>query len=94
MFCQELSGLMDRVVINKTNIQGKFDLRFEFAPDQTTPALLPGGNYPLAAGPLEASLPGPSIFTAIQEQTGLKLEPAKGPREFLVIDDIQRPLEN
>jgi uncharacterized protein (TIGR03435 family) len=93
--CQELSQFMDRVVLNKTNIQGKFDLHFEFAPDQTTPALLPGGAFALPTGaPLEASVPGPSIFTAIQEQTGLKLEPAKGPRDVLVIDSVERPSEN
>jgi uncharacterized protein (TIGR03435 family) len=36
---------------------------------------------------------GPSISTAIQEQLGLKLESARGPVEFLVIDDVQRPTE-
>ena len=88
---------LDRIVINKTGIAGKFDFRMEFAPDETTAGL---NRLRTADGPpVTPSAPsdppgGPSIFTAIQEQLGLKLEASKGPREFLVIDHIEKPSEN
>ncbi len=89
-----LTGALDRPVLDKTGITGKFDFHLVFAPDQSTPVFLPGGD--MANNPVVPSddPAGPSIFTAIQEQLGLKLEPAKGPREFLVIDHVERPSEN
>ena len=80
---------LDRIVINRTAIAGKFDFHLEFAPDETTPT---GRNPP---GFVPSSEPaGPSIFTAVQEQLGLKLDPAKGPGEFLVIAQVEKPKEN
>ncbi len=88
-----LIGVVDRPVIDKTGIAGKFNFHLEFAPDNATPAFLPGGE--LDHGQVGPSDPvGPSIFSAIQEQLGLKLVPAKGPREFLVIDHVERPSGN
>jgi uncharacterized protein (TIGR03435 family) len=88
---------LDRIVINKTGIKGTFDFHMEFAPGDETPEL----KTWLAAGPQTDGSPtssdpsgGPSIFTAIQKQLGLKLESAKGPREFIVIDRVERPPEN
>jgi uncharacterized protein (TIGR03435 family) len=81
-----LSAGLDRPVINRTGIIGTFDLRLEFVRDQTTAGLLPG----IATDPAD----GTSIFTAIQEQLGLKLESTKGPGELLVIDGVERPSEN
>jgi len=71
-------GTVGRPVINKTGITGRFDIHLEFTPDRNA-------DKPDA---------GPSIFTALQEQLGLKLIPAKGPGEFLVIDHVERPSEN
>ena len=91
-----LNGPLDRPVIDKTGITGRFDFHLEYAPDQATPLFLPvfrpGGDNPAAPSDPAG---GPSIFTAIQEQLGLKLgKAAKGPGEFLIIDSVQRPSEN
>ena len=99
-FASGLTRVLDRPVIDKTGLQGLFDFRVEFSPDQTTPAFMPGGiikgQGPTASLPIgDAPEPtGPSYVTAIQEQLGLKLQPAKGPGDFLVIDSIERPSEN
>jgi len=90
-----LSRNLDRPVVDKTGLTGLYDFDLEFARDPSLagpppPPPPPGG---LPAEP--ANQPsGPSIFTAVQQQLGLKLEPAKGPREVLVIDSVERPSEN
>ncbi len=70
-----------------------FDFHLEFAADDTTPRFLPGGDMadPAAAASDPA---GASVFAAVQEQFGLKLQPSKGPREFLVIDRVERPSQD
>jgi bla regulator protein BlaR1 len=91
-FADNLSLLMDRPVIDKTGLTGMFDLYAEFIPDESTPGLL--GRKFFAAPDGTPSEPGPSMIAALQQQLGLKLEPAKGPREFLIIDHVERPSEN
>jgi uncharacterized protein (TIGR03435 family) len=87
--------VLDRPVIDKTGITGMFDFHLEFAPDETTagvasPFAPVGGPQ---GGPSDPA-GGPSIFTALQNQLGLKLESAKASGEFLVIDHVERPSEN
>jgi bla regulator protein blaR1 len=89
------SELGGRLVIDQTGIQGKYDFTLEFAPERPEP--LPGtaGAPPMGMkGPPPPDPNAPSIFTAIQQQLGLKLEPQKGPVEVLVIDHIEKPSEN
>ncbi len=76
-----LSQPAERPVVDKTGLTGKYDVKLEMM--QQGP--------PAADGTLD---PGPSIFTVVQEQLGLKLEPAKDEVETLVIDHIERPSEN
>jgi len=87
-FSKRLTFRLDRPVIDKTGVTGLFDFHLEFAPDMSTPQLL---GQP--ADPSEPAA-GQSIFTAIQKQLGLRLESAKGPREFLVVDSAEKPSEN
>jgi uncharacterized protein (TIGR03435 family) len=88
-FANLLSQRLDRVVIDKTNLNGRFDIRLQWTPDLEDNPLSPAGDLlPPASGD------APSIFVAIQEQLGLKLEAAKGPVEFLVIDHVEKPSEN
>jgi uncharacterized protein (TIGR03435 family) len=90
-FSHLLSLVLDRPVIDKTGLSTKFDLHLEFAIDQSTPRFQIGGD--LARMAQAGSDSAASIFTAVQ-QLGLKLVPARGPREIIVIDSIQRPSAN
>ena len=65
------------------------DLDLAFSPDQLPPLGPPGARPGPDETPIDPSLP--SIFTAIQEQLGLKLESTKGPVQILVIDRAERP---
>lgn len=88
-------ALGGRLVADKTGLTGKYDFTLQFVPEREMP--MPGTNDrpPM---PANAPSPGdpnaPSIFTAIQEQLGLKLEPAKGAVQTLVIENIEKPSEN
>ena len=85
---------LGRLVIDQTGLKGNYDWTLKWTPDQGVAMFKgPGGGEPSAdARPADSS--GPSIFTALEEQLGLKLEPRKGPIETLVIDSIERPSEN
>ena len=85
ILADRLADVVGRVVVNDTGMTGQFDMRLKWTPDDQPPPMLNGAPDPNAP---------PNIFTAIQEQLGLKLEPAKGPVPVLVIDQIERPSEN
>ena len=91
-----LSQQVGRDVLDQTGLKGNYDFMLKWTPEPGEGMMLAGpeGANPGAesAPPPESS--GPSIFTAIQEQLGLKLEPAKGPVEVLVIDHVEKPSEN
>jgi len=90
-----LSNLLGRTVIDKTGFTGTFDVDLQFAPDQALAVLPPPGPPGAPGATAPATDPaGPSIFTAIQEQLGLKLDSGKGPVEVLVIDSVEKPTEN
>lgn len=93
-----LSELSDvgRPVIDETGLQGSYYIEFQWARN-TNPVRPPGGPEDGGSGTggmTVAETAGPSIFTALQEQLGLKLVPTKGPVEIVVIDHIERPSPN
>ncbi|HLK63541.1 MAG TPA: M56 family metallopeptidase [Bryobacteraceae bacterium] len=92
-FSKVLRQVLDRPVIDKTGIAGRFDIRVEFSREETKMAGMP---LMRDGAPAQATEPTgtPLIFTALQEQLGLRLEPVKGPVDVFVIDHIERPAEN
>ncbi len=91
MLANVLSNQLRRSVQDETGLKGVFDFELEWEPD--TDAQSAGVDD--ASAPSADTRTGPSIFTAIEEQLGLKLEPRKGPVEVIVIDHIEStPTEN
>jgi uncharacterized protein (TIGR03435 family) len=88
-FANVLSGNVGRPVIDKTGLAGNFDIELNF--DPASAAKAPPGA-PLGPAPVDDTKP--SIFTALQEQLGLKLEPTRGPIDVLVVDQAERPTPN
>jgi uncharacterized protein (TIGR03435 family) len=78
-FAEFLARKLDRLVVDETSLSGVFEIVLDAAP------------YSLDGSPDAA---GPSVFTALQEQLGLKLEARKAPVEILVVDRAERPSEN
>lgn len=90
-----LSNGLGRSVIDNTGLTGKYDFELNWTPDPGQPAAAPFGPLPPGVQlPPPPDPNGPSIFTALQEQLGLRLESQKGPVEMVVIDRVERPSEN
>jgi uncharacterized protein (TIGR03435 family) len=79
-FAEELSHWLKRPVIDKTGVTSEFDVELKWNLDETAATPTPDID--------------PSIFTAVQDRLGLKLESTKGPVEVLVIESVRRPSEN
>jgi uncharacterized protein (TIGR03435 family) len=79
-------AILDRPVVNRTGLSGRYDFDLEWAPDETQF----GGDVPVAP----ADAPSAPLFTAIQEQLGLKLEATRGPVSALIVDSAEPPSAN
>jgi uncharacterized protein (TIGR03435 family) len=77
-----LSRTIRRPVVDRTNLTGPFDFDLMFLPESPTPS------------PVPVPADAPSIFTAVQEQLGLKLDPRRVPTDVIVIDNVERPTDN
>jgi uncharacterized protein (TIGR03435 family) len=85
----DLARVVSRVVLNRTGLTGTFDLDLQWT--DLTVLLQPGGSVPDARPPADNPT---SIYTALQEQLGLKLDSQKGPVDVLVIDRAEKPTDN
>lgn len=88
-----LSLRLGRDIVDRTAITGKFRIQLRFAPDPST-ALADALPADGRGSPAPTADFGPDIFTALQEQLGLKLESSRGPVGLLIIDHVERPSEN
>ena len=86
-FVRNLGAATGRIVVDKTGLTGAFDLDLQWTPDPGTPgaAQLPERG---------AKVDGTSLFAAMQEQLGLRLEAQRAAVPVLVIDSAERPIEN
>jgi uncharacterized protein (TIGR03435 family) len=87
---------LGRPVSDRTGLTGKYNFSLQWTPDVNQAPMLkrPDGGWQPSGSGVSPEFSGPSIFTAIQEQLGLKLEPEKGPVQILVIDHVEKPSEN
>jgi bla regulator protein blaR1 len=87
-FAHFLSFNTDRVVLDRTGLTGPFELELEWTPEALQPPRLIGSDGRAGASDLD---PLPSLFTAVQEELGLKLESARGRVDVMVIEHAERP---
>ena len=88
---QTLSQIVGRPILDRTGLNGKYDFQLTWTPDESS------ANGPLGgpASPLTAADPdSPNIYTALQEQLGLKLDSSKGPVQVIVLDHVEKPSAN
>jgi uncharacterized protein (TIGR03435 family) len=84
-----VAGALDRIVLDRTDLVGVFDVDLQWSPESMRMAL--SAN---ALSDVTSLSDGPSLFRAVQEQLGLKLEPRDEPMEAVIVDHIERPTPN
>ena len=95
MLTGTLANQIGRPVIDRTGLKGNYDFKLEWTPDPGQSGGPFGGAPPPGVdAPPPPDPNGPSVFTALQEQLGLRLESQKGPVEMIVIDRVEKPSEN
>jgi uncharacterized protein (TIGR03435 family) len=89
-----LSDQLGRTVVDKTGLKGNYDFKLDWTPDDAGSAVPKNGSSAPGDNAAAPGAGGPSLFTALEEQLGLKLEATKGPVDVVVIDQLQQPTAN
>jgi uncharacterized protein (TIGR03435 family) len=90
---QTLSPQVGRIVIDKTELTGNYDFELTYTPEGLGSVFPGGGGGPLLNGaPAPVDPNTPNLFTALQEQLGLKLDSQRGPVDVIVIDSVEQPV--
>jgi uncharacterized protein (TIGR03435 family) len=87
------SGVMDKPVVDQTELTDRYDFQLKWTPDDSQFAQFRGTGAKIPPPSDDPNAP-PSLYTAIQEQLGLKMGPAKAPDDVIVIDHAEKPSEN
>jgi uncharacterized protein (TIGR03435 family) len=83
-----LAGRVGRPVVDSTGLTARYDIKLEWTPDQAAPS-------PVGAEDRQPAEPGPSIFTALNDQLGLRLQAQKVPVDVVIVDHVEKtPTEN
>jgi uncharacterized protein (TIGR03435 family) len=89
-----LSGFLGRTVLDKTGLKAQYDLKLEWVPDENQIAMFQAMGVPEGNGAPPPDWQGPTLFTALEEQLGLKLDSQKGPVEMFMIERVEKPSDN
>jgi uncharacterized protein (TIGR03435 family) len=87
------SGVMDKPVVDETELKDKYDFQLKWTPDDSQFAQFRGTGA-VVPPPSDDPKAPPNLYTAMQEQLGLKMGPAKLPDDVIVIDHVEKPSEN
>jgi uncharacterized protein (TIGR03435 family) len=89
-----LSSQLGRTVVDKTGLKGEYDYKLDWTPDDAASVMTKGGNPAGGENAAAQDAGGPSLFTALEEELGLKLVSTKGSADVIVIDQLLQPTGN
>jgi uncharacterized protein (TIGR03435 family) len=87
------AGVMDKPVVDQTGLTDKYDFQLKWTPDESQFAQFRGTGA-VVPPPSDDPKAAPNLYTAMQEQLGLRMGPAKFPDDVIVIDHVEKPSEN
>jgi uncharacterized protein (TIGR03435 family) len=92
-FASWMQTVLDKPVVDQTELPGKYDFQLKWTPDESQFATFRGTGITVPTPTDDPKAP-PNLYTAMQEQLGLKMGPAKFPDDVIVIDHVEKPSEN